>query len=364
MLPAFAGAEGTFSYTLTAGGTEVEESEPLGQKVHMFDPDIPNSLPAGAQWGNADDPEWQCTLARNMDKDFYDKPVHCQKAYHEEKWLTTYVEKKGNPTAIEQPDSITATVRGETARTISNNVGTLTRKPSNEQSSANSNGKASGPILESSIPSDPDVDLENQSVTVRGGGPYLDDSFVEASEVIGENSPGGCLFHFNIAISKSNPPESAAATALVVAAAKKEITQLLTSAGHRVTFDDRIGADDSYNITLQGGSGTGSSANSWASGWPGTGVGSLWTGYLMSQTSDKDSEVIGTAIGRIIAHEAVAHNFLSWSNKFHTKKGLTRTSFSASDLFDKGSGKFGIPIIKAAELRQACERRAPPIDHV
>ena len=180
MLPAFAGAEGTFSYTLTAGGTEVEESEPLGQKVHMFDPDIPNSLPAGAQWGNADDPEWQCTLARNMDKDFYDKPVHCQKAYHEEKWLTTYVEKKGNPTAIEQPASITATVRGETARTISNNVGTLTRKPSNEPSSANSNGNASGPILESSIPSDPDVDLENQSVTVRGGGPYPDDSFVEA----------------------------------------------------------------------------------------------------------------------------------------------------------------------------------------
>ena len=172
----------------------------------------------------------------------------------------------------------------------------------------------------------------------------------------------GCLFKFGFVASRTNTPTSASTGASALQAARDEIERILAEAGHRVTFDPNATADASYLVTLQGGE----SGDSWASGSLGTGVGSLWTGFLSKKAtkvgfSATGAKAIGLAMGRIIAHEAVTHNFLSRDNKQHTKTGLTQKEFVPKLLFDsKESKNFRIPIMQNIELNQLCRPPAIP----
>ncbi len=56
-----------------------EESEPLGgQSIELTQPPSYNSSYSEVL-GKAGDPQWQCTVAKGMDSDFLEMPVHCQK---------------------------------------------------------------------------------------------------------------------------------------------------------------------------------------------------------------------------------------------------------------------------------------------
>ncbi len=177
---------------------------------------------------------------------------------------------------------------------------------------------------------------------------------------------GGCLFGFGIAVSRSNPPTSTASSESAIDAAKAEIGRIMGEAGHRVTFDSIASADAWYQITLQGGV----SGDSWASGFLGTGVGSLWTGYLNDQASKvglaaTGAKAIGIAMGRIIAHEAVIHNFLGRDNTQHTKDGLTQKAFNPRTLLTpRPSKEFRVPFARGVELHQLCEPRRIPLNYV
>lgn len=78
-----AGTVAKFSYSAEGSGTGLENTEPLGQKIHPQDPEDYN--PPGNQsiFGFADDPEWQCeagVLFWGGEKGgFTDLPFHCQK---------------------------------------------------------------------------------------------------------------------------------------------------------------------------------------------------------------------------------------------------------------------------------------------
>ncbi len=56
-----------------------EETEPLGgQSIELTAPPSYNSS-YNDVLGKAGDPQWQCTVAKGMDSDFFEMPVHCQK---------------------------------------------------------------------------------------------------------------------------------------------------------------------------------------------------------------------------------------------------------------------------------------------
>ncbi len=178
--------------------------------------------------------------------------------------------------------------------------------------------------------------------------------------------PMGCRFRIGIAQNSNNPPTKIATSTGALQAAQNEIVRIFNDAGHQVTFDPKAWVDNFYVITLQGGA----SGLSLASAFDvGTLNGSLWTGHLQTEASkvgaSKNEQAIGTAMGRIIAHEAVTHNFLLLSNKKHTKNGLTRESFYPMDLFNINAGeKFRIPIMQNADLLQGCRSPKIPDNYV
>ncbi|MBK8464969.1 MAG: hypothetical protein IPL32_03990 [Chloracidobacterium sp.] len=180
------------------------------------------------------------------------------------------------------------------------------------------------------------------------------------------NGAEGCLFYIGIVNSKTNPPTATSMTPDARKSAREEITRIFDSGGHRVTFDfqdvldGHVDRSNSYTITLQGGAGEGKSSHSWASGHQGRGVGNLWTGYMESQANDvgnvaTSANAIGIAMGRVVAHESIIHNFLNRPNGGHTEDGVTRSAFTSKELLlPNTSHLYGIPRKELEELNRLC----------
>jgi hypothetical protein len=134
----------------------------------------------------------------------------------------------------------------------------------------------------------------------------------------------------------------------VLAYAQAEIKRIFDNAGIGVVFGTDVNprASGSYTITLLPDVGFGTLGH----GFQGEGVGVLYTGELRSMAFNNPfgyvPRGIGTAIGRITAHEAVTHNFLNLSNAEGHRDGLTHSPFSGSELFKfdgANNGHFEIP---------------------
>jgi YD repeat-containing protein len=71
---AVTGTVGVFSYLSNDLDFDTQETEPLGQKIHLQDPANPPQPLNDSSIGNADDPQWQCQIPSEL------QPYHCQKA--------------------------------------------------------------------------------------------------------------------------------------------------------------------------------------------------------------------------------------------------------------------------------------------
>ncbi len=101
------GTVGKFVFTAQGSATDVENTEPLGQKIHPHDPAEYTPPTGTVMIGNADYPEWQCE-AQNafiLYGEFQEWPMPCQQRYAFEMSVmpVEYVkQKKQNPVFVNQ----------------------------------------------------------------------------------------------------------------------------------------------------------------------------------------------------------------------------------------------------------------------
>ncbi len=179
------GTVGSFGYSSQGNSSGVENTEPLGQKIHQEDPETYEAPSNQTFTGSADDPEWQCQVPENF------LPVSCQiKAEISNSLNGTGIysyydpdKKPGDPTFIHVNDRPSAGTQGGTDRLMHQNLH-QTDKPLDLSHDGAKIQLASVPDEDGKKDEDDDTIYGpangESSVTVRGG-PSLPDDFQDAS---------------------------------------------------------------------------------------------------------------------------------------------------------------------------------------
>ena len=173
-----------------------KELEPLGQEVLPQEPPQQQPPPSAENVTfSAQEPEWQCQVATDMGKEFFEKPVHCQKAQIENalRYSDLFSSKtEENPNRIAAGGSPGATEQTAGDRPL--NL-TATDKPHSSGGGA-AGSPASIPSADGYDPYDTDVENTPEQQIIRGRGKEvngLGDSipgFIDASQS-GQDHKGG-----------------------------------------------------------------------------------------------------------------------------------------------------------------------------
>jgi hypothetical protein len=178
---------------------------------------------------------------------------------------------------------------------------------------------------------------------------------------------GLCVFRVTIVIPRGMNVGTYG-TQEVLDAAKAEITRIFEEAGHKVIFG-KGKADAAYTTSLLPGT-SADNPSRIAYTNPGTNSGGVMTGKLTEMANSPggaDGVTVagqGIGLGRVIAHEKVAHFLLAslgTNTSEHTSTGLTRRSFDAGTLFksDK-SNLYNLDPTQAQQLNEYCKKTPPP----
>ena len=357
-------------------GIVSNQTEPLGQSISLSPPPVEPEPPTyEAHLFDAYDPEWQCNIDASFYGGFNGLPDHCQNKILKNLGLAL------KDIFGWHPSSVSKIVDSPLPGYVGGGSDGMAYAMGRALSSSNKLSLSGG----TKTVDCPDTDSADGTIRVctsinglrdkNRSGPSLPNDIDQRLDAgnspaadFGTNGGGRgedmrpCTFQFFFAVNRNSTPSTDYTNSEVLLAAQREITQILATAGHRAVFgNSNEPVDGSYSITIQGGT----NGTALATGIFGSGFGSLWTGRFTAMaksldgSADNTSVGRGVAIGRVVAHEAVTHNFLMYENGFgkpfqHTKDGLTRPNFGSSVFSIKESGQYQIPAAQNGELWRLC----------